>query len=369
MSRTKKLALVIVTTLILILSSALVVIAQQPRQDILPAAGPYTASQDEITLSQLYNRVVPSVVNINIAIGQQGVGGGSGFVLDTNGHIVTNNHVVANASYVQVTFQNGLAVEAQIVGTDPDSDLAVIRVDPNGLNLQPLPLADSDQVFVGQDSLAIGSPFGQDFTLTTGIVSALNRQLDADSNFTIPDVIQTDAAINPGNSGGPLLDLQGRVIGVNSAILTSTGTGSGVGFAIPSNQVRRVAPYLIAQGSYEHSWLGISGSSVAPDQRQAGNLPADLVGVMVVSVTPNGPAGKAGLQGTDQGINTPLGILPVGGDIITAINGTPVGSMSDLISYLGRETRPGDTVTLTIYRGGTGQVAVQLAARPNFGAQ
>jgi S1-C subfamily serine protease len=334
----------------------------------LPAGAPYQPNSAELSLAQLYQRVIQSVVNVSVAVDTGlavGSGTGSGFVIDTAGHIVTNNHVVENATYIEVTFVDGTTAEAKLVGRDPEADLAVIHVDPAQANLVPVTLADSDRTFIGQQVLAIGSPFNQDFTLTTGIVSALDRSLQNDNRFSIPNLIQTDAAINPGNSGGPLLDMAGDVIGVNTAILTDSGSGSGVGFAIPANAVRRIVPYLIANGSYTHSWLGIAGTTVTSDMRAAMSLSSDVQGVMVSNITSGGPASKAGLQGATGAINTPLGQLPVNGDIITAINGQPVTQMDDLIAYLETDTLPNDVVTLTVLRDGSPiTVQVTLGARP-----
>lgn len=357
--------LISVVLLIVVSLSAYGVAAQNSiRLDSLPAAAPYAPSSSEQTLNAVYENVIQSVVNINV-ITAAGGGSGSGFVIDTAGHIVTNNHVVEDARFIQVSFHDDTILSAELVGRDPDSDLAVIRVNPSSVNLRPVELADSETVFVGQNVMAIGSPFGQDFTLTTGIVSALDRSLTGEGQFNIPDVIQTDAAINPGNSGGPLLDMNGRVVGVNTAILTRSNSGSGVGFAVPSNQVRRVVPYLISQGQYQHSWLGITGTTLQAEQRQQMSLSNDVRGVMVASLSGNGPAALAGLRGTSEAINTPFGALPLNGDIITAIDGTPVVSMSDLISYLAENTIPGDTVNFRVIRSGqTFDLPVTLAPRP-----
>jgi 2-alkenal reductase len=333
----------------------------------LPVGGPYNPTADELALAQVYEQVINSIVSVSVSDGNGMLGTGSGFVIDTDGHIVTNNHVVAEAEFVEVVFRDGSIVQADLVGRDPDADLAVVRVDPAEVALQPLTFADSDQVFVGQQVMAIGSPFGEEqaFTVTTGIVSGLGRSLQNTDRFSIPELIQTDAAINPGNSGGPLLDLAGNVVGVNTAILTATRTGSGVGFAIPSNTVRRIVPYLIANGEYAHAWLGISGTTLVPAQRDAMNLPADLRGVMVSEVAESGPAEQAGLLGTTQVIQTPFGPQPVEGDIITAINGEPVSTMEELIGYLEDNTLPGDTVTLTVWRAGEFMdIQVPLAGRP-----
>lgn len=342
-------------------------VSGQDRVTPLDVGAPYAPSSEEQSLSALYTSVSDSTVNITVAAGRSGLGTGSGFVIDTDGHIVTNNHVVEQANYIQVTFVDGATVEAELIGRDPGADLAVIKVDPNepGVTLHPVTFGDSDQAFVGENVMAIGSPFGQNFTLTTGIVSAIDRQLQGDGRFSIPEVIQTDAAINPGNSGGPLMNMAGEVIGVNTAILTESGSGSGVGFSVPANTVRRIVPHLIADGEYKHSFLGISGTSLNPAQRDAMNLPADVNGVMVADVTPQGPAAQAGLQGTNRTINTPLGELPIQGDIITAIDGAPVVQMPDLISYLEANTQPGSTVTLSIWRDGeTIDMSVTLEERP-----
>lgn len=334
--------------------------------EALPAGGIYEPAASEQLLADTYNTVIDSVVNISVATGA-GAGTGSGFVIDTNGHIVTNNHVVENGTVILVTFADGTEAKAELVGRDPDADLAVIKIDPSVKALQPVTFADSHEVFVGQSVMAIGSPFGsqQAFTLTTGIVSGVDRSLQNESRYSMPELIQTDAAINPGNSGGPLFDMAGNVIGVNTAILSGSGSASGVGFAIPSNTVRRIAPYLIELGRYEHSWLGISGMTLAPAQRDAIDLPDTVQGVMVTTVTPGSPAEVAGLRGTDRAIETALGQMPVGGDIITAINGTPVMQMSDLIVTLEDTTLPGDIVTLSVWRDGAPQeIEVRLAARP-----
>jgi 2-alkenal reductase len=334
----------------------------------LPALGTYQPNSAELLTAEVYEQVTRSVVSISVSLGQTGAGG-SGFVIDEAGHIVTNNHVVENSQAIQVSFVDGTVVNAELVGRDPDADLAVIRVDPSEVQLFPVVFADSDSVFVGQQVLAIGSPFAQDFTLTQGIVSALDRSLQAETRFTIPELIQTDAAINPGNSGGPLLDMAGSVIGVNTAILSGARSGAGVGFAVPSNTVRRIVPYLIQYGSYQHTYLGISGMTLTPAQQDAMSLPPGTRGVLVTTISPGGPAENAGLQGTPQNaetITTPFGLLPVEGDVIAAINEVPVADMNDLIAYLEENTQPGDTVTLSIWRSGEAiTVPVTLQARPS----
>jgi len=355
------LALVIITGVVVVRAQG----GNQPQPVTLLEPTTYQPNATELETADLYARVTPSVVSISVAT-RFGSGTGTGFVIDTNGHIVTNNHVVENARYIEVTFIDGTILTAEVVGTDADSDLAVIRVPTDVIELQPIALADSDEVFVGQEVLAIGSPFGRAFTLTTGIVSALDRTLTAETNFTLPKLIQTDAAINPGNSGGPLLNRNGQVIGVNTAILSNSSTSSGVGFAIPSNTVRRVVPYLIQNGRYQHTWLGITGSTLVPAQLEAMDLPRDTRGVMVASISMRGPAAQAGLRGATNSIRTPMGTYPINGDIITAINGQPVSEMNDLIAFLESETQPGDKVTLSILRDGSPMtLEVTLQARPN----
>ena len=334
------------------------------RLALLPAGAPYQPRADELSLARMYQETTPSVVFIAVAT-FRGEGAGSGLVIDSEGHIVTNNHVVEGAQHINVTFVDGTILPAELIGRAPDADLAVLKVDPARTSLMPVTFADSGDVFVGQKVYAIGNPFGQEFTLTEGIVSALDRSLTAEGNFSIPELIQTDAAINPGNSGGPLLDADGRVIGVNTAILSGSRTASGVGFAIPSNSVRRIVPYLIAEGRYAHSWLGIAGSTLVPAQREAMGLGEEVRGVMVSAVTRGGPAESAGLFGAERAIATPFGQVPVNGDVIIAVNGEPIEKMSDLIAYLENNTLPGDVITLHVLRGtDTLEILVTLQARP-----
>ncbi len=284
---------------------------------------------------------------------------------------MTNNHVVEGAAGLLVTFSNGHTVPATIVGTDAGSDLAVIQIDTSSAPaLQPLTVADSNNLKVGQIAIAIGNPFGLAGTMTQGIVSALGRSLPASqtstSGYIIPNIIQTDAAINPGNSGGPLVDVNGQLIGVNTAIAGSSNSNAGVGFAIPSNIVKQVVPSLIQTGNYQHPYLGIEGGTVDNQIIQAMSLPANTQGVLIVSVAPGSPAAQAGLQGGSQTANVQGQQVPVGGDIITAINGQQVTSMDDLISYLSSNTKVGDQVTLTILRNGQSQqVQLNVGTRPS----
>jgi 2-alkenal reductase len=320
---------------------------------------------DGINFTQLYQQVSPSVVAIRVTItGRNGrtIGSstGSGFVIDSEGHIVTNNHVVDDASFIEVEFYDGTLAEGQIVGLDPDSDLAVIEVDVPGDRLFPIAFGDSNTLLVGQPVVAIGSPFGQDWTLTTGIVSGLNRMLDGLTAYSIGGVIQTDAAINPGNSGGPLLNLSGQLIGVNSQIATESGSSSGVGFAIPSNLVWRVAQELIQNGTVDYSYIGISGTDVTLPIIRALNLPENTRGIVVSEVVFGGPAAQAGLR------NSAISNTTRRTDVITAINGIQIKGMDELVSYLAGQTLPGQTVTLSVLRDGTQAISlpVVLMSRP-----
>ncbi|MFQ5341134.1 MAG: trypsin-like peptidase domain-containing protein [Anaerolineae bacterium] len=301
---------------------------------------------------------------------------GSGFVWGTRGYIVTNNHVVEGADKITVTFFDGTTVTGTVMGTDPDSDLAVVKVDVPVEQLHPVTLADSTQVKVGQLAIAIGNPFGLEGTMTQGIVSAVGRLLPAGSGnsqgprYSIPDIIQTDAPINPGNSGGVLVDDQGRVIGVTAAIESPVRASAGIGFAIPSAIVQTVVPALIKTGHYEHAWLGISGASLTPDLAKAMGLKADQRGALVVEVVPDSPADKAGLRGSDRQVTMEGQPVPVGGDVIVAIDGQPVNEIDDLITYLGRHTEAGQKVTLSVLRQGKEEtVKVTLAARPTTETQ
>ncbi len=327
-------------------------------------AAPTFTTDSERLLNSLYTTTAPSVVLISVEVVSnqgQGESTGSGFVLDQQGHIVTNHHVVEGARNIAVSFFGGRIVRGEVVGTDPDSDLAVLQVnDVPAEDLRPLPLADSSSIFVGQEVLAIGAPFGQAWTLTTGIVSAIDRSIQGLSGFSIGQAIQTDAAINPGNSGGPLLNLQGEVIGVNSQIISRSRSSSGVGFAIPADLVDRVAQDLIKHGSVEYSYMGISGGEITLGIIEELGLPNTTRGVVVSRVEPRGPAGLAGLRDPQVAGQRRQSV-----DIITAIDGTPLEGMPALIAYLANYTVPGQTITLTVLRDGqTVQLPVTLSTRP-----
>jgi S1-C subfamily serine protease len=339
-----------------------------PTLTLPPTRLGYQPAPSEEPLTTLYEQINPGVVSIQVYVERGGVSGsaaGSGFVLDDEGHIVTNNHVVADATQVTVLYYDGTEAEAEIVGTDDDSDLAVIQVDSLPANVHPLLLGDSDLVDVGEWVVAIGNPFGLGSSMTLGIVSAVGRTIPSGATpFAIPQAIQTDAAINPGNSGGPLLDLGGEVIGVNAQIASGGApANAGVGFAIPSNVVRIVVPVLMEAGAYEWPWLGVEGGSVNLTIMEANDLETQR-GAYIDAVVPDGPADEAGLQGS-SGVEVIEGVrVPVGGDVIVEFEGTPIIDFSDLLSRIAfRE--PGDAVELTILRGGERQkVVVTLDARP-----
>jgi serine protease Do len=345
----------------------------------------------ESTYEQIYNQVNPSVVYIEVVeqSSSSGLGGnpfgfgqqtpamasGSGFVWDMQGHIVTNDHVVAGTSSINVTFSDGLTVPAKIVGQDPNADLAVIQVRVDSSELHPVTVGDSNQIQVGQIVLAIGNPYGLVGSMSEGIISGLSRTIPAETSslnsnssatYNIPDIIQTDAAINPGNSGGVLLNLNGQVIGVTAAIESNSNSNAGIGFVIPSNIVTKVVPSLISTGTYAHPWLGVTGITLTPAMASAMNLPSNQRGALIIDIASGGPASAAGLQPSN---NTAVinGVQePVGGDVITAVNDQSIQSFEDLGSYLFLNTKPGDTVTLTVIRNGKEVSAkVTLGTLPN----
>ncbi len=333
----------------------------------------------------VYDRVSPSVVNIDVAVSFHQdiqnidpieVSSGSGFIYDTNGYIITNSHVVRDADGLRVTFRDGYVTEAQVVGVDDFSDLAVIKVEVDPARLVPVTFGSADDLFVGQRVIAIGNPFGLESSMTTGTISALGRTLPSaqmldptQQPFNNPSIIQVDAQINPGNSGGPLLNSSGQVIGVNTAIRSETGTFQGVGFAVPASTVLRVVPELIEQGRMAYSWLGISSLAPEGGYSLAGlaetlDLPV-TAGVLIQEVTPASPADRAGLRGGTRTATIRGRDIYVDGDIIVAINDVFVETMDDLVNYLVVNTRPGDEVTLTVLRGGeTLEFSVVLGERP-----
>jgi S1-C subfamily serine protease len=344
---------------------------------------PRTSVSDGKTLTarDIYKRDAPGVVNVKSQIvqrtqspfgfpqDQQGEATGSGFVVDTQGYILTNAHVVAGASQVTVSFEDKKTENAKIVGKDSSTDLALLKVDPSGLNLKPLQLGDSGNVQVGDPTIAIGNPFALDRTLTTGVVSALQRQISAPNGFTISNVIQTDAAINPGNSGGPLLDAAGRVIGINSQIATSdggSGTGGGnvgIGFAVPINTAKKVLPQLKQNGRVQRAYLGITGVTIDKSLDRLSLAAAS--GVLVQSVSPGSPAAKAGIRGGSAQTTLNGSSVQLGGDVITKIDGKPIGSMDDVISAIA-DKKPGDSVSVTYVRDKNSKTAtITLTQRPS----
>jgi len=297
---------------------------------------------------------------------------GSGFVFDKSGYIITNYHVVSESNDITVTFNDGNTYFAELVGTDPYGDVAVIKlINPSEENLIPVVFSNSTKLKIGDPVLAIGNPYGLDNTLTFGIVSQMGRLLpNSDSGYSIPNVIQTDAAINPGNSGGPLIDLNGGVVGMNTAIFSNTGAYTGVGFAIPSNDVLRTIPSLIERGSYEHPWLGIAGFKLTPDLAESFGLPRDYKGVVIENVVENGPADKAGLQDmTIQGDRYGQQQI-IGKDILIKVDNVSITRIDDVISYLDINKKVGDKINLTVNRNGQMlDLTANLTSRPALSLQ
>ena len=346
-------------------------------------------TDDGLSVNQIYDQAAPGVAHIEAELRTQtasapipipgggplppeGGGGtatGSGFVVDDQGHILTNAHVVEGAQRIDVTLGDQEPVEAKLVGSDPSTDIALLQVDPDSVDLHPVQLADSSQVQVGDPVVAIGNPFGLDNTATAGIVSALQREIQSPNGFSISDAIQTDAPINPGNSGGPLFDADGQVIGVNSQIATGgSGGGSvGIGFAVPSSTAQDVTTQLIDTGEVHHAFLGISGADVSPQLADALNLSVDQ-GALVNEVTKGGPAEEAGVQAGDERVTVEGQPVLAGGDVITAIDGDPVTGMDDVISVVNSK-QAGDQITLTVLRDGQSMdIDVTLGDRPAHAA-
>lgn len=344
--------------------------------EAIPLSEP-VSDGNALTAGQIYEKSGPAVAFIEAeqtqtsgVFGvppQNGSATGSGFLVDDAGHILTNAHVVDGSDSITVRFgEDGKRLDATLLGSDTSTDVAVIAVDPDQVTATPLELADSDEISVGDPVVAIGNPFGLERTVTTGIISALQREISAPDNFTISDVIQTDASINPGNSGGPLLDSQGRVIGINSQIATdgTSGGSVGVGFAVPVNTARQVGDQLIETGDVEHAYLGIQGGDLSPELADLLNLEIES-GALIQAITPDGPADQAGLRGGEATVTASGQEIRVGGDVITEINGESVNGMDDVISTVNR-AEPGDKVELEIHRDGeTRTVTVDLEDRPS----
>jgi len=343
-----------------------------------PLAASQPASQGTaLTPRQIYEKTAPGVVFITAQVvqdqqvspfglpqQQQGVATGSGFVIDNDGHIITNAHVVDGASKVTVKLEDKITRQAKVIGKDPSTDIALLKIDPSGLKLDPLPLGQDAPVQVGDPVLAIGNPFGLDRTLTTGVISAKQRKIDAPNGFSIDHVLQTDAAINPGNSGGPLLDAAGRVIGINSQIATGGNGGGnvGIGFAVPIDTAKKVLPDLERSGRVQRAYLGIEGVTIDSSFAKIGLKTTS--GVLIQKVTPGGPAEKAGLRGGD--VQSVVGgqQLRLGGDVIVKIDGRPMRSIDDVVTTIARE-RPGQKVQVEVLRDGKPKtVTVTLSDRP-----
>ena len=381
----KAIILLVIGTTIVITSAAVLTFSSQPamaqqQQKIVPSSIDPAASPST-SLPDVFKKVENSVVQItttqsnpNQVIIINGVPAtgkstalGSGFVYDNQGHIITNYHVVANATKADVTFTDGNTYSAKVTGKDAYADLTVLQITDNFSEEKviPLPIANSSNIRTAEPVIAIGNPFGFSGTITTGVVSAQGRLLpNPDTGFSIPNIIQTDAAINPGNSGGPLLNIQGQVIGMNTAIFSQTGSYSGIGFAIPSNAIAKEVPILIKNGTYIHPWLGIAGGKITSDISQSAGLPRNYKGVVIGSVQPGSPADKAGLQAMTQdmsGSNTHIG------DIITAIDGHPIRQIDDIINYIESHKNVGDKVQLTVNRAGkVMDLTATLQDRPNM---
>ena len=323
----------------------------------------------EFSLIEIFERSEASVVQVNVRSddGQNDSSNmGSGFVYTTDGYIITNNHVVDSAGKVTITFLDGESYIAEIIGTDSDLDLAVLKIEPESTYLHPLTIGDSSKLKVGEPIAAIGNPFGLSGSMTAGIVSQIGRLLPQDSGYSIPDVIQTDAAINPGNSGGPLLNMKGEVVGINTAIQSATGEFTGIGFAVPSNTVKKVIPTLIEDGIFHHPWMGISGTDVDPELAKVRDLDSSK-GFLIVTVVEGSPAEEAGLLGvTEENIIEIDGReFPTDGDIIIMVDDKVVRKISDLLIHLQREKSVGDELIMTINRNGTiFETTMVLGERP-----
>jgi len=339
--------------------------------------GPSTVGEEtplpvtkDLSLIQIFERTEEGVVQVNVhrtsdVIGANGIG--SGFVFDKNGHIITNEHVVQNSDIITVTFLDGRSYNAEVVGVDAATDIAVIKVNADPSLLKPIHIGDSSNLKVGMPVAAIGNPFGLSGTMTSGIVSALGRLLPQDTGFSIPDVIQTDAAINPGNSGGPLLNSRAEVVGINTAIQSGTGEFTGVGFSIPSNTIAKIVPKLISDGVFIHPWVGISGRDIDPALAAALNL-VDARGFLVVNVVEGSPADKAGLKGSDETKEVDGVEYPFGGDVILAVDGKVVRKIDDILIHLQRYKSVGDEMVLEVLRDGrVTNFVVELDERPNSG--
>jgi S1-C subfamily serine protease len=321
-----------------------------------------------LSVMDIFEKAEPGVVRVNTLRNQtiNDAGGvGSGFVFDKMGHIITNAHVIEGSTKTVVTFLDGRSYNAEIIGIDEYTDIGVIKVNADLKLLKPLSLGDSSNLKVGEQIAAIGNPFGLSGSMTSGIISQMGRLLPSGAGYSIPDVIQTDAAINPGNSGGPLLNMRGDIVGINTAIQSTTGEFTGVGFAIPSKTVAKIVPTLINEGEYKHPWIGISGRDIDPDMAKALGV-KDAIGFLIITVVENSPASKAGLMGSDETIERDGREYSIGGDIILAVDGIDVRKIDDILIHLQRVKTVGDEMNLDILRDGiTTNVTIILQERPN----
>jgi S1-C subfamily serine protease len=305
----------------------------------------------DYSLINIFEKSEESVVQVNVLRGGSEGGMGSGFVYSEEGYVITNQHVVKDAQKVTVTFLDGESYIGDVIGRDQDLDIAVIKVSPSNTYLQPIKIGDSSKLKVGERIAAIGNPFGLSGSMTSGIISQIGRLLPQESGYSIPDVIQTDAAINPGNSGGPLINMKGEVVGINTAIQSATGEFSGIGFAVPSNTVKKVVPVLIENGEFKHPWMGISGTDVDPELAEVRDLKSSK-GFLVVSVIEGSPAEQAGLIGVTETKEIDGREFALDGDIILSIDGKTVRKISDILVHLQREKSIGDEMVLLVNRNG-----------------
>ncbi|MFQ5782016.1 MAG: S1C family serine protease [Nitrosopumilus sp.] len=363
--------------IVIVIFAVLFVSPPEPiKPDIIVSNGHSTNTVGETTplytknlsLIEIFEKSESGVVRVNVQRGETADGGGgvgSGFVFDKKGHIITNAHVVKDAKKIVITFLDGRSYHAEVIGVDEFTDIATIKVSADLSLLHPLSLGDSSNLKVGEPIAAIGNPFGLSGSMTSGIVSQLGRLLPSGAGYSIPDVIQTDAAINPGNSGGPLLNMRGEIVGINTAIQSTTGEFTGVGFAIPSKTIAKIVPTLIEKGEYKHPWIGISGRDIDPDLAKVLGL-NDAVGFLVVTVVEDSPASKAGLIGSEKTIEVDGINYPTGGDIILSVDGIEVRKIDDILIHLQRAKSVGDEMVLEILRDGrTTNVSIVLQERPN----
>ena len=335
-------------------------IANNDTSELIVTNGNYGETVGEVTgiersyeysLIDIFEKSEASIVQVSVVRGESDGGMGSGFVYSDEGYVITNQHVVQDAERVMITFLDGEAYIGNVIGTDRDLDIAVVKVEPTNTYLQPIKIGDSSKLKVGEKIAAIGNPFGLSGSMTSGIVSQMGRLLPQETGYSIPDVIQTDAAINPGNSGGPLINMKGEVVGINTAIQSATGEFSGIGFAVPANTVKKVVPVLIQDGEFKHPWMGISGTDVDPELAEVRGLNSSK-GFLVVSVIEGSPAETAGLLGVTETKETDGREFALDGDIILSIDGETVRKISDILVHLQREKSVGDEMVLSVNRGG-----------------